>query len=71
MNIGGKRWKILSWKTTTFKKDGKQLDVDIDTDRELEIYIENSYNENISFWMTKEQALELAEFIIEGYKDVQ
>ena len=59
----------MSWKTTTFKKDGKQLDVDIDTDRELEIYIENSYNENISFWMNKEQALELAEFIIEGYED--
>lgn len=59
----------MSWKHKEFKCGKTTLDIEIDFENELEIYVENSYDENARIWLTKEQALELAEFITEGYKD--
>lgn len=62
----------MIWKHKEFQCEKTKVYVEIDgNDKELEIYIESSYDENSTAWLTKEQALELAEFIIEGYKDVQ
>lgn len=59
----------MNWKHKEFKYEENVLEVEIDIENELEVYIENSFNEHMRTWLTKEQALELAEFIIEGYKD--
>ena len=59
----------MTWKHKEFKYEENVLEVEIDIENELEVYVENSFNEHMRTWLTREQALELAEFIIEGYKN--
>ena len=59
----------MSYKYKIFEHHDRELYIGIDVDNELEISMDNEDYVSLSTWLTKEQALELAEFIIEGYKD--